>query len=102
MLVPVLLDTVVARPVRSCPRQHQLPVQVVRLVHMDLLLETMTPDAVIALPRHGPIKQKVQQLVLAEFAPTVRPPLSQDFHQRPNAAIVHLVAISKMGPLQVV
>jgi hypothetical protein len=44
IVVPVLLDTVVARPVRSCPTQmpnpsqQQLPVQIVQCwVNMDLL-----------------------------------------------------------------
>ena len=49
ILVPVLLDTVVARPVNSCPRQHQLPVQVVRLALMDLLLTTTTPVVLIVV-----------------------------------------------------
>jgi hypothetical protein len=59
---PVLLDTVVARPVRSCPRQmsihsqHQLPVQLVRRALMDLLLTTTTPFALIVPPANIPIK----------------------------------------------
>ena len=63
IVVPVLLDTVVARPVRSCPTQmpihfqQQLPVQVVRRVHMDLLLTTTTPVALeIVSPANIPIK----------------------------------------------
>ena len=56
ILVPVLLDTVVARPVRSCPRQmptpsqQQLPVRVVQLwANMDLLKTMILVQTVLVL-----------------------------------------------------
>lgn len=79
---PVLLDTVVAPPVRSCPiqmpipSQQQLPVQFARLVHMDLLLKPMTPVAVTVPPVN--ILAKQQAFLYVKIAPTVHSPLSQE------------------------
>ena len=91
MLAPVLLDTVVAHPVRSCPRQLQLHVRIVQWVNMNLL-KTMTFRAYFA---HQAAPTQIKQL-----APSVSPdgtktaaPLFQ-----PPATFVHLDNTATTAP----
>jgi hypothetical protein len=101
----VLLDTVVARPVRSCPRQmkihsqYQLPVQVARLVHMDLLLTTTTPVALIVLLERTAIKPG---FLCAKFARRGNTKKIKDKHCAKSAKLANTCLIQEVQPFFIV